>query len=502
MNIRQLLTAWLILSSWCWLANAQTTAFTYQGKLTESNLPANAAYDFQFKLFDALSGGTQVSATFPVNGVAVSGGVFTVTLDFGANAFPSAARFLEISVRQAGLGAFITLNPRQPVTVVPYAIKSLGATAADGLTSACVGCVTGAQIGSLPASSGSYIQNQNAAPQAGSNFNIEGDGTAGGTLAADTVNAATQYNLGGNRILSTAGMNNLFVGINTGAANTFGNANAFFGRNAGQANTEGSNNGFFGTSAGTMNTTGYENAFFGRSAGQSNTAGYSNTFFGAFAGFANTIGNNNTIIGANAGPSNTPTSNNTALGAQADVIGFGYGTAIGAGAVLIGSNRVQLGRAVLDDVAIGRLSPIATNSPVCFRNEGGTVIFAFCGSSQRYKDNLQPLGLGLRLIQQLRPVTFTWKDSHQPDLGLIAEEVAAVEPLLNTYNNKGELEGVKYTQLTVVLINAVKEQQTQLETQAKQIAAQQAQLKQQQQQLDALRKLVCQTQPQAAACQE
>ena len=64
------------------------------------------------------------------------------------------------------------------------------------------------------------------------------------------------------------------------------------------------------------------------------------------------------------------------------------------------------------------------------------------------------------------------------------------------------IEGVKYDQLTVVLINAVKEQQAQIKTQAEQIAAQQATLKQQQQQLDVLKKLVCQANPQAAACQE
>ena len=39
--------------------NAQTTQFTYQGKLSDASSPANGSYDFQFKLFDALSGGAQ-----------------------------------------------------------------------------------------------------------------------------------------------------------------------------------------------------------------------------------------------------------------------------------------------------------------------------------------------------------------------------------------------------------------------------------------------------------
>ena len=68
-------------------ATAQTTSFTYQGRLTDSNNPANGNYDLQFALFDNSSVGTQVGATQTVSTVAVSGGVFTVQLDFGVSAF-------------------------------------------------------------------------------------------------------------------------------------------------------------------------------------------------------------------------------------------------------------------------------------------------------------------------------------------------------------------------------------------------------------------------------
>jgi hypothetical protein len=43
-------------------AFAQTTAFTYQGRLTDAGNPASGNYDLQFKLFDAPSGGTQIMA--------------------------------------------------------------------------------------------------------------------------------------------------------------------------------------------------------------------------------------------------------------------------------------------------------------------------------------------------------------------------------------------------------------------------------------------------------
>ena len=63
------------------------------------------------------------------------------------------------------------------------------------------------------------------------------------------------------------------------------------------------------------------------------------------------------------------------------------------------------------------------------------------------------------LLSRLRPVTFDWKNSGQEDLGLIAEEVAELEPLLITTNEQGQVEGVKYDRINMVLINAVKEQQ-------------------------------------------
>src|SRR5437762_8794310 len=80
--------------SCCSAFNAQTTSFTYQGRLTDGGTAANGNYDLQFALFDSLSGGAQVGSTQTINTVAVSNGVFTVSLDFGANSFPGASRFL------------------------------------------------------------------------------------------------------------------------------------------------------------------------------------------------------------------------------------------------------------------------------------------------------------------------------------------------------------------------------------------------------------------------
>src|SRR5262245_16918102 len=78
---------------------AQTSSFTYQGRLTDGGTPANGNYDLQFALFDSASGGSQVGATQTLSNVLVSAGIFSVTLDFGANAFSGETRYLEISTR-------------------------------------------------------------------------------------------------------------------------------------------------------------------------------------------------------------------------------------------------------------------------------------------------------------------------------------------------------------------------------------------------------------------
>ena len=108
-----LFTIVLAMSLGATTARAQTSSFTYQGRLTDGGAAANGNYDLQFALFDSLSGGAQVGSTQTLNTVAVSNGVFTVGLDFGANAFNGANRFLEISARPSGGGAFTLLSPRQ-----------------------------------------------------------------------------------------------------------------------------------------------------------------------------------------------------------------------------------------------------------------------------------------------------------------------------------------------------------------------------------------------------
>jgi hypothetical protein len=124
---------WLLAAS---TANGQGSAFSYQGKLTDAGSPANGSYDLQFKLFDTPTVGTgaQQGSTITNPTVQVTAGIFTVTLDFGANVFTGADRFLEIGVRPAGSpNPFTVLSPRQPINASPYAIQTINAQQLGGL---------------------------------------------------------------------------------------------------------------------------------------------------------------------------------------------------------------------------------------------------------------------------------------------------------------------------------------------------------------------------------
>ena len=167
----------------------------------------------------------------------------------------------------------------------------------------------------VPAGSANYIQNS-ATQQAGASLNISGSGTFGSGLMGNVVNTATQYNIAGQRVLSTPGMaSDLYVGINAGNANTSGGMNnSFFGFNAGPSNTTGNGNSFFGSAAGFSNTTGISNSFYGAGAGNRNTSGSANSFFGNGAGAHNTEANNNSFFGGNAGFNNTTGFENSSFG--------------------------------------------------------------------------------------------------------------------------------------------------------------------------------------------
>lgn len=112
---------------------AQTTAFTYQGKLTVTGTQT-ATYDFEFNLCDGAATDCSLPlATQQIPNVPVSDGVFTVTLDFAASAFDGVDRWLEIKVKRPAEAVYTALTPRQPLTSTPYSIKSAKSFDAENL---------------------------------------------------------------------------------------------------------------------------------------------------------------------------------------------------------------------------------------------------------------------------------------------------------------------------------------------------------------------------------
>lgn len=336
---------------------AQATVFTYQGRLLDNNLPPTATYDFEFALFDAETDGNQISGTISANGVQVRNGIFSVVLDYG-NVFDGSPRFLEIRVRPAGGTTFAALAPRQPVTSAPYGIRALTAmTAETAVTANTANTATTAttadnanNLGGIPANlhikegdtrltdtrdpnagSTHYVQNQNAGTQNSTNFNIDGTGSA------NILNAATQFNISGNRVLSVPGNQNIFVGVASGFDNI------------------GANNAFIGENAGRFNTTGSRNTFAGYAAGYNTTEGNENSFFGNFSGFANVTGTQNSTLG---------------FGADLNGSNLSFATAIGSGSRVTTSNQVQLGRNGQDTVSVGKLAD-PSDTQVCIN---GTVL--------------------------------------------------------------------------------------------------------------------------------
>ena len=116
-------------------------------------------------------------------------------------------------------------------------------------------------------------------------------------------------------------------------------------------------------------------------------------------------------------------------------------------------------------------------------------------SSATDKTELRSFSGGLDIIRRLTPVSFRWKQDKTTDLGLNADEVAGIAPELVTRNPQGEAGEVKEKALSLVFINAFKEQQ-------KQIEAQKEQINKQQQQINALKRFICTDHPNAEVCKD
>jgi|GEM_PF-4934856 len=329
-----------------------------------------------------------------------------------------------------------------------------------------------------------YILNTTA-QQPNANFNISGDGTAGGTLSGNTVNATTQFNLGGQRILGNAGLDNLFAGVGAGAANTSGGFNSFVGARAGQNVTTGNGNVFIGGETGSNNVTGSSNTAIGSGA----NVGSDGLFFATAIGSLATVASSNTIaLGRSNGMDRVITPGGIVLNDSAIQIRGASDT----------NHRIVYDRTI-DGTGFHSFSGFrwlyngtgSEQERMRLENNGNLTIAGRLAQSSdaRFKTAVQRLPQALDRVLRLRGVTYQWQpELHRdprPQIGFIAQEVEAVLPELVSTDEEG-FKSVAYANAVPVLVEAIKEQQqqiaelkdlkTKLERQQQQIAELKAQL--------------------------
>ena len=282
-----------------------------------------------------------------------------------------------------------------------------------------------------------------------------------------------------NRFIHNVGNNNFYFGLGAGNTNnsdsgTRNAENTGFGKFA-LGNLTGTNasccvrNTAFGHQSLASNTLNNDNTAFGYQALYSNNSTFSslsakNTGIGYQALYNNTTGSNNTGIGYRSLFNNETGSGNTVIGYGADVstINLSNAAAIGYNAVVSASDTMIFGNS--DVVAWGfgvqpgagqaiRVGTSTSNGNGATLTTGGVWTNA---SDLNKKTNIQNLNYGLKEVLQLRPVSFNWKDSNKHDIGFIAQEVKEIIPEL-VYGQEGDL-SLAYSQLPVVLVNAVNEQ--------------------------------------------
>ncbi len=311
-----------------------------------------------------------------------------------------------------------------------------------------------------------------------------GNNTAVGFSALLNNDNGKQNTAVGDRALGnneTGGFNTA-VGAQALFANSSGGLNCAFGNYALFANNN-YENCAFGFNALRLNTSGNDNTANGAYALDANTSGSSNTADGAGALTHNTIGGGNTAIGRNALYSNTTGGANIAIGHQAgmnltggdDNIDIGNEGVAGEGhTIRIGSQQNQ------SDTFV---------SGIYGRPVGPAPLTVMCGSdgkltanasSRRFKHDIKPIDKASEAILALKPVTFLYNEdpTNTPWFGLIAEDVAEVNPDLIVRDKEGKPFSVRYEQVNAMLLNEFLKEHKKVEQQDRRIREQETMITQ------------------------
>jgi hypothetical protein len=299
-----------------------------------------------------------------------------------------------------------------------------------------------------------------------------------GTLPVNTADENTA--IGAGALLSnTAGAQNTATGESALFSNTTGNANTANGANALVNNVDGDSNTANGNGALASNTTGNFNAAIGASALLNNTIGGRNTAIGRSTLSLNTTGNFNTANGYQALFNNTTGNFNIALGNSAGA------------SLTTGDSNIDIGNVGFPGesatIRIGGPQTKTFIAGIRGVTTGGTAIpvlidgnsqLGTLSSARRFKEEIQPMDNTSEAILALKPVTFHYKsdNTNTPQFGLIAEEVAKVNPDLVVRDENGDIYTVRYEAVNAMLLNEFLKEHKKVEELEANAASQQKQI--------------------------
>jgi Chaperone of endosialidase len=267
-------------------------------------------------------------------------------------------------------------------------------------------------------------------------------GVGAGTLLANTAD--------GNTATGTVAL----LSNTNGISNTANGAFSLFSNTVGGDNTANGYQALFSNSAGFDNTADGFQALF------SNTTGQANTATGEFALAGNTSGGFNTAVGEDALVKNTTGIGNIALGAEAgaNLTTGNSNIDIGNFGVAGESNTIRIGGQELHTATfIAGITGVDEGSPttVFINTTTGQLGTTPPASSQRFKKEIKPMDKASEGILELKPVTFQYKNdkTDTPQFGLVAEEVAKVNPALVLPDKEGRPYTVRYDAVNAMLLN-------------------------------------------------
>jgi Chaperone of endosialidase len=301
-------------------------------------------------------------------------------------------------------------------------------------------------------------------------------------------NADANFNtgVGAGVLLVNTASNNTTIGAAGLFSNTTGISNTALGTFALFTNVDGSENNAVGDSALFSNVSGTFNNAHGRSALFSND-GSENNAFGDLAMENNTSGASNTAIGDDALRNLVDGSFNVAVGDEAGTgLGPSVNSCIAIGAPGDGPFATFDNTCFIGSIFGEAVSDPATQVPVFV--DQFNVVGVFNTSSRKLKHDIQPMDKASETLYQFKPVTFKynsdWKGTTQ--YGLIAEEVAELDPQLVVRGRDGEIMAVHYEQINNMLLNEFLKEHKKVEAQQATIAELKSSVAQQQKGMEVL----------------